>query len=114
MKQSSTLEIEDQELARKKRQLEELSECIARKRAIMAMEHKTKTLGNESEFKKKYDFASCSDDLDITVTNKNPWQLDLKPDLQPKKSILKNRSESVTDQPQVCLILLMLICVEYG
>lgn len=112
IKQSSTPEIEDQELARKKRQLEELSECIARKRAIMAMEQKTKTLCNESEIKKKYDFASCSDDLDITMTNKNPWQLDIKPDLQPRKSILKNRSESVTDQPQVCLIPLMLICVE--
>ncbi|MCJ8730815.1 hypothetical protein PDJAM_G00188660 [Pangasius djambal] len=100
IKQSSTPEIEDQELARKKRQLEELSECIARKRAIMAMEQKAKALCDESEIKKKYDFASCSDDLDITMTNKNTWQLDIKPDLQPKKSILKKQSESVTDQPQ--------------
>ncbi|XP_026793067.3 uncharacterized protein si:dkeyp-121d4.3 isoform X2 [Pangasianodon hypophthalmus] len=100
IKQSSTPEIEDQELARKKRQLEELSECIARKRAIMAMEQKAKALCDGSEIKKKYDFASCSDDLDITVTNKNTWQLDIKPDLQPKKSILKKRSESATDQPQ--------------
>ncbi|XP_053476726.1 uncharacterized protein si:dkeyp-121d4.3 isoform X3 [Ictalurus furcatus] len=100
IKQSSTPEIEDHELARKKRQLEELSECIARKRAIMAMELKAKTICDGSEIKKKYDFGSCSDDLDITMTNKHIWQFDIKPDLQPKKSILKKRSESVTDQPQ--------------
>ncbi|KAF4090108.1 hypothetical protein AMELA_G00048140 [Ameiurus melas] len=100
IKQSCTPEIEDQELARKKRQLEELSECIARKRAIMAMELKAKTICDGSEIKKKYDFGSCSDDLDITMTNKHTWQFDIKPDLQPKKSILKKRSESVTDQPQ--------------
>ncbi|KAK3573727.1 hypothetical protein QTP86_032085 [Hemibagrus guttatus] len=100
IKQSSTLEIDDQELARKKRQLEELSESIARKRAIIAMEQKAKALNNGSEINKKNEFASCSEDLDITMTNKNTWQLDIKPDLQPKKSILKKRSESVTDQPQ--------------
>lgn len=111
IKQSSTPEMEDQELARKKRQLAELSECIARKRAIMAMEQKTKVLCDGSEIKRKYDFASCSDDTDMTVTNKNTWQLDIKPDLQPKKSILKKRSESVNDQPQVCAIPLMVICV---
>lgn len=104
IKQSSTPETNDQELARKKRQLEELSESIARKRAIIAMEQKAKALSDGSEMKKKYDFVSCSDDLDITMPIKNTWQLDIKPDLQPKKSILKNRSESVTDQPQVCLI----------
>ncbi|KAK2852898.1 hypothetical protein Q7C36_008099 [Tachysurus vachellii] len=100
IKQSSTPETDDQELARKKRQLEELSESIARKRAIIAMEQKAKALSDGSEMKKKYDFVSCSDDLDITMPIKNTWQLDIKPDLQPKKSILKNRSESVTDQPQ--------------
>lgn len=114
IKQSSTPEIEDHELARKKRQLEELSECIARKRAIMAMELKAKTICDGSEIKKKYDFGSCSDDLDITMTNKHTWQFDIKPDLQPKKSILKKRSESVTDQPQVCLVPLMVICVDLG
>ncbi|KAK1791462.1 hypothetical protein P4O66_013480, partial [Electrophorus voltai] len=78
--QSSTTEIEDQELVWKKRQLDELSESIARKRAIMAMEQK--------------------EDLDITVPNENTWRLDIKPDLQPKKSILKKRTEPLTDQPQ--------------
>ncbi|XP_046723056.1 uncharacterized protein si:dkeyp-121d4.3 isoform X2 [Silurus meridionalis] len=99
-KQSSTAEIEDLELARKKRQLEELSESIARKRAIIAMEQKAKALSDGSEIKKKYDFGSCSDDLNITMANKNTWQLDIKPDLQPKKSILKKRTETVPDQPQ--------------
>lgn len=108
IKQSSTSEIEDQELARKKRQLEELSESIARKRAIIAMEQKAKALNDGSEIHKKYEFAACSEDLDLTVPNRNTWQLDIKPDLQPKKSILKKRSESVTDQPQVCLISLII------
>lgn len=112
IKLSSTSEIEDQELTRKKRQLEELSECIARKRAIMAMEQKAKALCDGSQTRKKYDFSSRSDDLDITMTSKNTWQLDIKPDLQPKKSILKKRSESVTDQSQVCVIPLMVICVD--
>lgn len=111
-KPSSASEIEDEELAKKKRQLEELSECIARKRAIMAMEQKGKALCDGSEIKKNYNFASCSDGLDITMSNKNTWQFDKKPDLQPKKSILKKRSECVPDQPQVCLIPLMLICDE--
>ncbi|XP_047668405.1 uncharacterized protein si:dkeyp-121d4.3 isoform X3 [Tachysurus fulvidraco] len=100
IKQSSKPETDDQELARKKRQLEELSESIARKRAIIAMEQKAKALSDGSEMKKKYDFVSRSDDLDITMPIKNTWQLDIKPDLQPKKSILKNRSECVTDQAQ--------------
>ncbi|KAM9476623.1 uncharacterized protein Hap1MRO34_009671 [Clarias gariepinus] len=94
--QSPTSGIEDQELARKKRQLEELSECIARKRAIMALEQKAKALSDGSEIKKKYDFASCTEDLNINMTNS--WQLDIKPDLQPKKSILKKQSESIADQ----------------
>lgn len=93
---------EDQELARKRKQLEELSECIARNRAIMAMEQKAKALYDGTETKKKYGFSSCSED--ITMTNKHTWQPEKKQDLQPKKSILKKRSEYVTDQPQVSVI----------
>lgn len=99
IKLSSTPESEDQEIARKRKQLEELSECIARKRAIMAMEQKAKALYEESDTEKKYDFSSRSEDVAMTSTH--TWQLDMKQDLQPKKSILKKRSEYVTDQPQV-------------
>ncbi|TSK42125.1 Cold shock domain-containing protein E1 [Bagarius yarrelli] len=101
VKQSSIPESENQELTRKRRQLEELSESLARKRAITAMEQKAKALCDGSEIKKEYNFAPCSDDMDIIMTNRNIWQLDIKPDLQPKKSILKKRSECVTDQPQM-------------
>ncbi|XP_076831451.1 uncharacterized protein LOC143476923 isoform X2 [Brachyhypopomus gauderio] len=97
---SSSLEIEDQELIRKKKQLEELSESIARKRAIMAMEQKGKTICDEPEIKKESTFASCSENLDISLPNESTWRLDIKPDLQPKKSILKKRPEPLTEQPQ--------------
>ncbi|XP_036429656.1 titin homolog [Colossoma macropomum] len=100
VKRSSSPETADQELARKKRQLEELSESIARKRAIVAMEQKAKAVSDEPEIKKEYDFASCSDNLDISAPSKDTWRLDIKPDPQPKKSILKKRSEHLPDQPQ--------------
>ncbi|XP_017546164.1 titin homolog isoform X1 [Pygocentrus nattereri] len=98
--QSSSPETTDQELARKKRQLEELSESIARKRAIVAMEQKAKTISDEPDIKKEYDFASRSDNLDISAPSKDTWRLDIKPDPQPKKSILKKRSEILPDQLQ--------------
>lgn len=94
-------ETEDEEIARKKRQIEELSESIARKRAIAAMEQKVKVISDGPDIKKEYNL--CSDDLEISAPTKNTWQLDIKPDIQPKKSILKKRSEPLADQPQVCL-----------
>ncbi|KAG9275089.1 zinc finger protein 318 [Astyanax mexicanus] len=101
MKESPFSEDEDQELQRKKRQLEELSESIARKRAIVAMKQKNRVFSDEPEIKKEHDEDSCSDDLDFSAPVKNTWQPEIKPDLQPKKSILKKRSEPPADQQQM-------------
>ncbi|XP_072533749.1 uncharacterized protein [Salminus brasiliensis] len=100
IKEGSLSEDEDQDLERKKRQLEELSESIARKRAIVAMEQKAKAISDGPEMKKEHSLVSCSDDFDLAAPVKNTWQLDIKPDLQPKKSILKKRSEPPADQQQ--------------
>uniref|UniRef100_A0A3B1J718 Uncharacterized protein n=1 Tax=Astyanax mexicanus TaxID=7994 RepID=A0A3B1J718_ASTMX len=100
LKESPFSEDEDQELQRKKRQLEELSESIARKRAIVAMKQKNRVFSDEPEIKKEHDEDSCSDDLDFSAPVKNTWQPEIKPDLQPKKSILKKRSEPPADQQQ--------------
>ncbi|XP_066534492.1 uncharacterized protein si:dkeyp-121d4.3 isoform X2 [Hoplias malabaricus] len=99
-KQSSVPETEDQEIAKKKKQLQDLCESIARKRAIVAMEQKAKAISDEPEVKKEYNFASCSDGLDISTSVKNNWRLDVKPEPQPKKSILKKRSEPPANNHQ--------------
>lgn len=103
---SSNPENEDPELARKKRQLQELNESIARKRAIIAMEQKAKVI------KKDYDPPSFLTDYDEDPTDESTWDPEIraentrKLDLKPKKSILKKRSE---DQPQVCFVYMLII-----
>ncbi|XP_062851998.1 uncharacterized protein si:dkeyp-121d4.3 isoform X2 [Trichomycterus rosablanca] len=106
-KRSSSPENEDPELARKKRQLQELNESIARKRAIIAMEQKAKAIKREhgpSSFLSDYDEDTRDENTwNLDVKSENTWNLDVKSentwnlDIKPKKSILKKRSE---DKPQ--------------
>ncbi|XP_051946477.1 uncharacterized protein LOC127618202 isoform X2 [Xyrauchen texanus] len=88
---------EDPELVRKKKQLEELSESIARKRAIIAMEQKTRSIRDAPAMEEEYEFDSHSYDH-FVMSKENLWSSDIKSDVQPKKSILKNRSEFLSFQ----------------
>ncbi|XP_051506980.1 uncharacterized protein LOC127413691 isoform X2 [Myxocyprinus asiaticus] len=88
---------EDPELVRKKKQLEELSESVARKRAIIAMEQKTKAIRDAPAMEKEYEFDSHSYDQ-FVMSKENLWSSDIKSEVQPKKSILKNRSEFLSSQ----------------
>ncbi|XP_051504485.1 uncharacterized protein si:dkeyp-121d4.3 isoform X2 [Myxocyprinus asiaticus] len=92
-------EFEDPVLVRKKKQLEELSESIARKRAIIAMEQKTKAFRDAPAMEKEYEFDSHSDDQ-FVMSKENLWSSDIKTDVQPKKSILKKRSELLSSQSE--------------
>lgn len=90
--------IENEELIRKKMQLDELSETLARKRAIMAMKQKVKVLQDlEPEMETEYDVDSDNDDQ-LVLSKGNLWSSKVKPDIQPKKSILKRQSEVLSSQ----------------
>ncbi|XP_077103010.1 uncharacterized protein LOC143753955 isoform X1 [Siphateles boraxobius] len=88
---------EDPELVRKKKHLEELSESIARKRAIFALEQKAKVGREVPEMEAEYEFESHTDDK-LVMSKGNLWSSEMKPDVQPKKSILKKRSEILSSQ----------------
>lgn len=90
-------QIEDPELIRKKKQLEELSESIARKRAIFALEQKVKVVQEVPEVEAEYEFDTHTDDK-FVMSKGNLWSSEIKPDVQPKKSILKKRSEILSSQ----------------
>lgn len=92
---TSLTQIQDSELVRKKKQLEDLSESIACKRAIIAMEQKVRVVREMPEMEAKYDFDSHTENQFVMFIG-NLWSCDI----QPKKSILKKRSEVVT--AQVC------------
>ncbi|XP_028845860.1 uncharacterized protein LOC114796116 [Denticeps clupeoides] len=83
----------DEELARKKKELEELNELIARRRAIVAMEQKRRTPLVET--KKEFDVDSESEEemSKQWVRQTNARRQMGKPELQPIKSILKKRPE---------------------
>lgn len=93
---SEKIQIEDPELIRKKKQLEELSESIARKRAIYALEQKVK-VREAPEMEAEYEFDMNADDK-FVMSKGNLWSSQIKPDVQPKKSILKKRSENFSSQ----------------
>uniref|UniRef100_A0A9J8CZD9 Si:dkeyp-121d4.3 n=1 Tax=Cyprinus carpio carpio TaxID=630221 RepID=A0A9J8CZD9_CYPCA len=94
---TSLTQIQDSELVRKKKQLEDLSESIARKRAIIALEQKVKVVREMPEMEAEYEFDSYTEDR-FVMSKGNLWSSEIKPDIQPKKSILKKRSEVVTAQ----------------
>lgn len=96
---TSSTQIQDPELVSKKKQLEDLSESIARKRAIIALEQKVKVVREMPEMEAEYEFDSYTEDR-FVMSKGNLWSSEIKPDIQPKKSILKKRSEVVT--AQVC------------
>ncbi|XP_056326313.1 uncharacterized protein LOC130239252 isoform X2 [Danio aesculapii] len=90
--------VEDEELIRKKMQFDELSETIARKRAIMAMKQKVKVLQDlEPEMETEYDQDSDNDDQ-LVMSKGNLWSSKVKPKIQPKRSILKKQSEILSSQ----------------
>uniref|UniRef100_A0A672N9B3 Uncharacterized LOC107564218 n=1 Tax=Sinocyclocheilus grahami TaxID=75366 RepID=A0A672N9B3_SINGR len=94
---TSLTQIQDPKLVRKKKQLEDLSESIARKRAIIALEQKVKVVRGMPEMEAEYKFDSHTEDQ-FVMSKGNLWSSEIKPDIQPKKSILKKRSEIVTSQ----------------
>ncbi|KAK2896415.1 hypothetical protein Q8A67_010903 [Cirrhinus molitorella] len=94
---TSLAQIQDSELVRKKKQLEDLSESIARKRAIIALEQKVKVVRELPEMEAEYEFDPHTEDQ-FVMSKGNLWSSEIKPDIQPKKSILKKRSEILNSQ----------------
>ncbi len=94
---ASLTQIKDSELVRKKKQLKDLSESIARKRAIVAMEQKVKVVREMPEMEAEYEFDSHTEDQ-FVMSKGNLWGSEMKPDIQPKKSILKKHSDILTSQ----------------
>ncbi|XP_058651384.1 uncharacterized protein si:dkeyp-121d4.3 isoform X2 [Onychostoma macrolepis] len=94
---TSLTQIQELELVRKKKQLKDLSESIARKRAIIALEQKVKVVREMPEMEAEYEFDSHTEDQ-FVMSKGNLWSSEIKPDIQPKKSILKKRSEILTSQ----------------
>ncbi|KAI2657555.1 Cold shock domain-containing protein E1 [Labeo rohita] len=94
---TSLAQIHDPELVRKKKQLEDLSESIARKRAIIAMEQKVKVVRDLPEMEAEYEFDPHTEDQ-FVMPKANLWSSEIKPEVQPKKSILKKRSDILTSQ----------------
>ncbi|XP_067278698.1 uncharacterized protein si:dkeyp-121d4.3 [Pseudorasbora parva] len=90
----------DQELVKKKKRLEELSESIARKRAIFALEQKIKVVQEVPEMKAEYEYDAQT----FLMSKGNLWSSELKPDVQPKKSILKKRSEILSSQSETASV----------
>ncbi|XP_056616050.1 uncharacterized protein si:dkeyp-121d4.3 isoform X3 [Triplophysa dalaica] len=88
--------IHDPELERKKKQLDELSESIARKRAIIALEQKSRGVQDVSAMKRE--FKMNPDSEQSVLPKKNLWSAEIKPNIQPKKSILKKRTELLSFQ----------------
>ncbi|XP_026134989.1 uncharacterized protein LOC113113058 isoform X1 [Carassius auratus] len=91
---TSLTEIQDPELVRKRKQLEDLSEFIVRKKAMFAMEQKVRAV---REMEAECEFDSHTENQFI-MSKGNSWSSEIKPDFQPKKSILKRHSEIPTSQ----------------
>lgn len=92
--------VEDPELQRKKKQLDELSESIARKRAIIALEQKSRVITDIPAMKREFEMHPDLDEEQFALPKKNLWNI--KPNVQPKKSILKKRTELLSFE--VCII----------
>lgn len=97
---SPSTEAVNDELAKKRKELLELNELIARKKAIIAMEQNTKT---PSQFKDALEMDGqlgvATFDYQHKTCLENLWT----PDMKPVRSILKKHSESLTSpQNQVC------------
>ncbi|XP_065107457.1 uncharacterized protein [Paramisgurnus dabryanus] len=88
-------QIKDPELIRKKRELDELSESIARKRAIIALEQKNRVVSNAPAVKSKFELEM---DDQFELPQVKLWSSNVKSSAQPKKSILKKRSELLISQ----------------
>ncbi|XP_055026206.2 uncharacterized protein [Misgurnus anguillicaudatus] len=88
-------QIKDPELLRKKRELDELSESIARKRAIIALEQKHRVVSNAPAVKSKFELEI---DDQFELPQIKLWSSDVKSSAQPKKSILKKRSDLLVPQ----------------
>ncbi|KAI7805203.1 uncharacterized protein si:dkeyp-121d4.3 isoform X2 [Triplophysa rosa] len=90
------LHVHDPELERKKKQLDELSESIARKRAIIALEQKSRGVQDVTAMKREFEMNPDSEQF--VLPKKNFWSAEIKPNIQPKKSILKKRTELLSFQ----------------
>lgn len=106
MKSSSGEPVSD-EIAKKRKELLELNELIARKKAIIAMEQNTKT---PSKFKDALEMDGqlgiATFDYQHKTCLENSWT----PDMKPGRSILKKHSESLTDpQHQVCFFFINIL-----
>ncbi|XP_016298678.1 uncharacterized protein LOC107655626 [Sinocyclocheilus anshuiensis] len=88
---ASLTQIQDPEFVRKKKQLEDLSESIARKRTITAIEQKVKVVREMPEMEAEYEFDSHTENQ-FVMSKGNLWSCEIKPAIQLKKSILKKRS----------------------
>uniref|UniRef100_A0A8C1YND6 Si:dkeyp-121d4.3 n=1 Tax=Cyprinus carpio TaxID=7962 RepID=A0A8C1YND6_CYPCA len=90
---TSSTQIQDPELVSKKKQLEDLSESIARKRAIIALEQKVRVVREMPEMEAEYEFDSHTENQ-FVMSKGNLWSCDI----QPKKSVLKKHSEILMSQ----------------
>ncbi|XP_043111777.1 uncharacterized protein LOC122356783 [Puntigrus tetrazona] len=74
---------QDLELVRQKKQLEDLSESVARKKALIALEQKVKVVQEMPEMEAEHKFDSHTEDQ-FVMTKGNLWSSVIKPDIQPK------------------------------
>uniref|UniRef100_A0A672L9S3 Uncharacterized LOC107559768 n=1 Tax=Sinocyclocheilus grahami TaxID=75366 RepID=A0A672L9S3_SINGR len=88
---ASLTPIQDPEFVRKKKQIEDLSESIARKKAITAIEQKVKVVREMPEMETEYKFDSHTENQ-FVMSKGNLWSCEIKPTIQLKKSILKKCS----------------------
>lgn len=89
----------DDELLRKRKELLDLNELIARKRAIIAMKQNTKSFKGVLEMDREHGFATF--DYQHKTCVESTWV----PDMKPAKSILKKHTDPLS-QHQVCFLLI--------
>lgn len=100
---SSSTEAVNDELTRKRQELLELNELIARKKAIIAMEQNAKT---PSQFKDALEMDGQLGIATFDYQHKTCVETSWMPDMKPVRSILKKHSDSLTSpQHQVCFLL---------
>lgn len=106
----ASAEAVNNELARKRKELLELNELIARTKAIIAMEQNSKT---PSQFKDAREMDKQDGIATYDYQHKTCSETSWTPDMKPARSILKKHSESLTSpQHQVWVFLcFFLVCL---
>ncbi|XP_016099202.1 uncharacterized protein [Sinocyclocheilus grahami] len=108
---ASLTPIQDPEFVRKKKQIEDLSESIARKKAITAIEQKVKVVREMPEMETEYKFDSHTENQ-FVMSKGNLWSCEIKPTIQLKKSILKKCSGILSQVCSLWILPYLLGCLQ--